>query len=173
MRILDREGISYDAMVYDYDESDLSGVHVAEELGLPPEEIFKTLVTRAHGRVKKDGSEEDIVVFVIPVAESLDLKKAAVAAGRKKVEMVHVKEIENLTGYIRGGCSPIGMKKEYPVFVHRSAGELDRIYVSAGRRGLQIKVDPKDILNVTAGAMADLITGTGPERSSETERFGI
>lgn len=148
MRILDQNGIEYESMEYAYDESDLSGEHVAEYLGLPAEEIFKTLVTRSQ--------DNEIFVFVIPVSSTLDLKKAASAAKKKKIEMIHVKEIEGLTGYIRGGCSPVGMKKQYPTFLEETAQLYDRIYVSAGRRGLQIHLSPEDILRVSGAAYADL-----------------
>ncbi len=148
MRILDQNGIGYEFMEYEYDESDLSGEHVAEYLGLPAEEIFKTLVTRSQ--------DNELFVFVIPVSSTLDLKKAAAAAGKKKIEMIHVKEIESLTGYIRGGCSPVGMKKLYPTFLEETAQLYDRIYVSAGRRGLQIRLAPEDILQVTGASYADL-----------------
>lgn len=159
MRILDQAGISYNATEYEYDESDLSGVHAAEVLGLPPEEIFKTLVARAQKKSSGGGaasSDPGIFVFVIPVAETLDLKKAAKVAGQKKIEMVHVREIEGLTGYIRGGCSPIGMKRQYRTFVDISAKDLDMIYVSAGRRGLQIRIGVEDLLRITSGETCDL-----------------
>lgn len=149
MRILDQHGISYEASSYEVDESDLSGTHVADSLGLSDEEVFKTLVTRA-----QDG---ELFVFVIPVGAELNLKKAAAAAGKKKVEMIRVREIEDLTGYIRGGCSPIGMKKLYPTFLDEMAALQDLIYVSAGRRGLQIHIAPEDILSLTGGAFADLV----------------
>ena len=134
MRLLDSAGISYSMASYDYDESYLSGVHAAQELGVSEDVVFKTLVTRGDGNA--------IFVFVIPVAESLDLKKAAKASGNKSIEMIHVKEILDITGYIRGGCSPIGMKKAYPTFIDETAELSDKIYFSAGKRGVQIILEP-------------------------------
>ena len=134
MRLLDAAGIAYTCKSYEYDESDLSGVHAAEALGLPPEQVFKTLV--AHG--DKTGP----LVFCIPVAEELDLRKAAVASGNKRVEMIHLRELTALTGYQRGGCSPIGMKKKYPTFIDETAILFEEIGVSAGQRGLQLLLAP-------------------------------
>ena len=130
MRLLDSAGINYSMASYEYDESDLSGVHAAQELGVSEDIVFKTLVTRGDGNA--------IFVFVIPVAESLDLKKAARASGNKSIEMIHVREILDITGYIRGGCSPIGMKKAYPTFIDETAILSEKIYFSAGKRGVQI-----------------------------------
>ena len=148
MRLLDSAGISYSMASYEYDESDLSGVHAAQELGVSEDVVFKTLVTRG------DGS--DIFVFVIPVAESLDLKKAAKASGNKSIEMIHVKEIMDITGYLRGGCSPIGMKKSYPTFIDETAQLFDEIYFSAGKRGVQIILDPEILAEVSNAEFFDL-----------------
>ena len=148
MRILDQNNISYATGEYEYDESDLSGNHVAIVVGICEDEIFKTLVTR--------GGNNEFFVFVIPVSGELDLKKAAAAAKQKKVEMVHVKELVGLTGYVRGGCSPIGMKKPFPTFVDETAVLFDRIYISAGKRGEQIIISSDDLLSVIDGAYADL-----------------
>lgn len=148
MRILDSCGAAYSMASYDYDESDLSGVHAAEELGVPAETVFKTLVTR--------NESKELFVFVIPVAESLDLKKAARASQSKRIEMIHVKEILDLTGYIRGGCSPIGMKKQYPTFIDETAQLCDEIYFSAGKRGVQIILDPLKLAEITGASFADL-----------------
>jgi Cys-tRNA(Pro)/Cys-tRNA(Cys) deacylase len=148
MRLLDSAGLDYEMASYDYDESDLSGVHAASELGVSPEIVFKTLVTRGDGNA--------FFVFVIPVAESLDLKKAARVSGNKKIEMIHVKEILDITGYIRGGCSPIGMKKEYPTYIDETAQLYEKIYFSAGKRGVQIILDPEELAGVTGGVFADL-----------------
>ena len=137
MRLLDSAGIEYGTVTYEVDESDLSGVHAAEMLGLDPDCMFKTLVCRDD----KGGYE----VFVIPVAYELDLKKCAVAAGVKRVEMIHVKELLPLTGYIRGGCSPVGMKKKFPTYIDETAALWDKIYVSAGQRGLQLHVAPDEL----------------------------
>ena len=148
MRILDSAGISYKTAEYDADESDLSGVHAAEMLGVNPDIVFKTLVTR--------DNDNKLWVFVIPVKENLDLKKAAAVSGNKKIEMIHVKEIMNLTGYIRGGCSPIGMKKEYPTFIDETALLYDEIYFSAGRRGQQIIMKPEDLASIINADFADI-----------------
>lgn len=148
MRLLDSAGLDYEMASYDYDESDLSGVHAAAELGVSPEIVFKTLVTRGDGNA--------FFVFVIPVAESLDLKKAAKASGNKKIEMIHVKEILDITGYIRGGCSPIGMKKPFPTYIDETAQLYEKIYFSAGKRGVQIILDPDELASVTGGIFTDL-----------------
>lgn len=148
MRILDQNNISYSTGEYEYDESDLSGNHAAEVLGISEDEIFKTLVTR--------GQDNQLFVFVIPVSGELDLKKAATAAGQKRVEMIHVKELVGLTGYMRGGCSPIGMKKQFPTFVDETAVLFDHIYISAGKRGEQIVLSADDLIDVVNGSYADL-----------------
>ena len=148
MRLLDSAGIYYSMASYDYDESDLSGVHAAQELGVSEDIVFKTLVTRGDGNA--------FFVFVIPVAESLDLKKAAKASGNKSIEMIHVKEILDITGYIRGGCSPIGMKKSYPTYIDETAVLFDEIYFSAGKRGVQIILNPETLAEVSNAEFADL-----------------
>lgn len=148
MRMLDQSNIPYETGEYKYDESDLSGDHVADYLGISKEEIFKTLVTR--------GNDNELYVFVVPVSGELDLKKAAAAAGVKKVEMIHVKEIFNLTGYLRGGCSPIGMKKQYPTFIDETAILFDKIYISGGKRGLQIIIDPQVLADFTGAKLVDI-----------------
>ena len=148
MRLLKQANIPYDVSEYEVDESDLSGVHAAEMLGVDADCVFKTLVAR--------GDKKGISVFCIPVAEELDLKKCAAATGDKRVEMIHVKELLGLTGYVRGGCSPIGMKKKYPTYIDEIATLFDKIYVSAGMRGQQIIVDPEDLRAYTEAAFADL-----------------
>ena len=148
MRMLDQSNIPYETGEYEYDESDLSGDHVADYLGISKEEIFKTLVTR--------GNDNELYVFVVPVSGELDLKKAAAAAGVKKVEMIHVKEIFNLTGYLRGGCSPIGMKKQYPTFIDETAILFDKIYISGGKRGLQIIIDTQVLADFTGAKLVDI-----------------
>jgi len=148
MRILRQAGVEFETSSYEVDEDDLSGVHAADLLGVEPETVFKTLVCR--------GEKTGINVFVIPVAEELDLKKCAAACGDKKLEMVHVKELLNLTGYIRGGCSPIGMKKKYPTFIDETCQLFDSIYVSAGKRGLQLIIAPDALCTFTDGKMCDL-----------------
>ncbi len=137
VRLLEAAGIDFSLGEYEVDEEDLSGVHAAELIGMPPEQVFKTLVAR--------GDRNGIAVFCIPVAEELDLKRAAAASGNKSLEMVHVKELLPLTGYIRGGCSPIGMKKRYPTYIDETCILFDRIAVSAGRRGLQLLIAPDDL----------------------------
>ena len=148
MRLLKQAGIEYGTSEYEVDESDLSGVHAARMLGIDPDCMFKTLVTR--------GEKKGIYVFCIPVAEELDLKKCAAAVGEKKVEMIHVKELLGLTGYVRGGCSPIGMKKKYPTYIDEIATLFDRIYVSAGMRGQQVILSPEDLRAYTDATFVDL-----------------
>ena len=148
MRLLTQAGIPFETSEYPVDESDLSGVHAAEMLGVDADCVFKTLVVR--------GERKGVCVFVIPVAEELDLKKCAGAMGDKKVEMIHVKELLGLTGYIRGGCSPIGMKKKYPTFIDEIATLFDRVYVSAGLRGQQLIINPEDLRAYTDAIFADL-----------------
>ncbi len=149
MRILDSEGIEYRMAEYEVDEEDLSGVHAAESLGVSEEIVFKTLVARG------DGNE--LFVFIIPVAENLDLKKAAAASGNKRIEMIHLRELFDLTGYVRGGCSPIGMKKAFPTYIDETAQLYDEIYFSAGRRGTQIILNADILCGVTGAEYADLI----------------
>ena len=146
MRLLDSAKIPYRTAEYAYDENDLGGMHAAAGIGMPPEQIFKTLVAR--------GEKRGYLVFCIPVCCELDLKKAAKAAGDKKVELIHVKELLPLTGYIRGGCSPLAGKKHYPVFVDESAILHERIYVSAGHRGVQLRLAPDDLLRAVEGTYA-------------------
>lgn len=148
MRMLKQAGIPFDTSEYPVDESDLSGVHAAQMLGVDPDRVFKTLVARGGG---------GLYVFCIPVAEELDLKKCAAAVGEKKLEMIHVKELPALTGYVRGGCSPIGMKKKYPTTIDELATLFDAIYVSAGMRGQQIIIDPEALRAFTDATFADLI----------------
>ena len=148
MRLLMKANIPFDTSEYTVDESDLSGVHAAHELGIDPDCMFKTLVAR--------GDKKGISVFCIPVAEELDLKKCAAVTGDKKIEMIHVKELQALTGYIRGGCSPIGMKKKYPTWIDETAVLSDRIYVSAGMRGQQIILEPEALRAFIDAEFADL-----------------
>lgn len=137
MRLLDAAGIAYRTQEYEVDENDLSGVHVAQQIGEDPDMVFKTLVLK--------GEKTGYLVCCIPVAEELDLKKAAKAAGDKKVEMLPMKELLPTTGYIRGGCSPIGMKKKFPTYIEETAMLFDEIAVSAGVRGAQIILNPEDL----------------------------
>ena len=150
MRTLEQKGISYPAHAYEHEEGvAVDGVTVANMLGQDPEQVFKTLVAR--------GASKGIYVFVIPVAENLDLKKAARAVGEKSIEMVAVKEINALTGYIRGGCSPVGMKKQYPTVFHETAEIIDTIMVSAGKIGLQVELEPQALMDLVGGELADIV----------------
>ena len=148
MRRLDAARIAYETLVYTVDENDLSGIHIAQQLDFPPEKMFKTLVAR--------GDKTGPLVFCIPVAQELDLKRAAAVTGNKRIEMVHVKDLLSLTGYIRGGCSPIGMKKTFPTYVDESAMQFDRITVSSGTRGAQLLLDRAALLQFIQARTADL-----------------
>ena len=149
MRVLEQKAIPYTAHTYEHEEGvAVDGVTVARSLGQDPECVFKTLVAR--------GASKGIYVFAIPVAESLDLKKAAKAVGEKSIEMVAVKEINALTGYVRGGCSPVGMKKEYPTVFHETAEIIDTIMVSAGKIGYQVELAPDALIELVGGTTADV-----------------
>lgn len=138
-RLLDAAGISYELVPYSFTEDDLSARHVAAELGEDIDQVFKTLVLR--------GDRTGYFVCVIPGDFEVDLKLAARISGNKSCEMLHVRELLPVTGYIRGGCSPIGMKKPFPTFIHESALLYDHIYVSAGIRGLQLRISPQDLIS--------------------------
>ena len=148
IRLLEQAGLPCRAASYAYDEDDLNGLHAAEGIGMPPERVLKTLVAR--------GEKRGLLVFCIPVCAELDLKKAAKAAGDKRVELVHVKELLSLTGYIRGGCSPVGMKKAYPAVFHRTALDFGTIYISAGKIGAQVEVEPEALLALLRAGTADI-----------------
>ena len=148
MRMLDAAKIPYEVLEYPVDENDLSGVHIAESLGFPQERMFKTLVAR--------GDKTGPLVFCIPVAEEIDLRRAATLTGNKKIEMLHVKDLLGLTGYIRGGCSPIGMKKKFPTWFDESALTQEKITVSAGVRGMQLLLSTEDIIKFTSARCADI-----------------
>lgn len=148
VRILERMGIPCHPREYDTSDGKIDGISVAHKLNEPPETVFKTLVTQ--------GKSGGYFVFVLPVEEELNLKKAACAAGEKSVEMIPVKSITAVTGYVRGGCSPIGMKKQYPTFLHHSAEALPAVIVSGGRIGLQLTISPQDLLRACGGALAEL-----------------
>ena len=149
MRVLEQKKIPYTAHAYPHEEGvAVDGVTVARSLGQDPEQVFKTLVAR--------GASKNIYVFVIPMAENLDLKKAAKAVKEKSIEMVAVKEINGLTGYIRGGCSPVGMKKQYPTVFHETAEIVDSIMVSAGKIGLQVEAEPRALMELVGASTADL-----------------
>lgn len=149
MRLLDQAHIEYDTAEYEVDESDLSGVHLAESIGVNVSDVYKTLVTR--------GEKKGLYVFCIPAADELDLKKCAAVCGEKKVEMIHVKELLSLTGYIRGGCSPIGMKKKFPTYIDDSAKDKERIYVSAGQRGLQVILSPLELAQYVGAEFCSIV----------------
>lgn len=149
VRLVEQAGIPCREQFYDYDEKDLSGIHAAQALGMPPEQVFKTLVAR--------GERTGINVFCIPVNCELDLKKAARAAGDKNMELVAVRELLGLTGYIRGGCSPVGMKKKYPTFIDELCILSDEIAVSAGARGHQMIVPPERLAEMISAKLTDLI----------------
>ncbi len=150
MRLLAQAGIHFTTKEYQVDENDLSGVHAAAQLGLDSDKVFKTLVAR--------GEKKGLMVFCVPVAYELDLKKAASAAHDKKIELITVRELPELTGYIRGGCSPVGMKKKYPVFIDETAELYDTIYISAGTRGCQMELDPRDLIDYVQAEIFDLIS---------------
>lgn len=150
MRILGQKKIKYTAHEYPHGEDAVDGLTVARMTGRDPACVFKTLVTR--------GASKGIYVFVIPVAEELDLKKAARAVGEKSIAMVHVSEINALTGYVRGGCSPIGMKKQYKTVYHSSILSQDTVLVSAGKIGQQVELSPADLIGLTRGDTANIVT---------------
>ena len=149
MRILDSKKINYEMLSYESEDGKIDGISVAHKIGVDEKNVFKTLVAQ--------GTSKELYVFVIPVAEELDLKNAAKIAGEKKVEMIAVKDILKYTGYIRGGCSPIGLKRDYRTFIHESAKGLDFMIVSAGKIGHQIKLNPNDLVEVVSGKFENLI----------------
>lgn len=149
LRILEQKNIPYEFFQYDNKDGKIDGISVAEKINQDHRIVYKTLVTIS--------SKQNIYVFVIPVEDELDLKHAAKATGEKKIEMLPMKDIQKWTGYIRGGCSPVGMKKEYPTYIDLSAKEHESILVSAGKIGMQMKVRVTDLLDVTSGQLADVI----------------
>lgn len=149
-RLLDKAKIAYRLVPYEVDEEDLSAQHVAAQLGEDVAQVFKTLVLH--------GDKTGYFVCVVPGADEVDLKKAAKVSGNKKCEMIPVKELLPLTGYIRGGCSPIGMKKHFPTYLHLTASAYAKMYVSAGQRGLQIEIAPDDLIRASGAQLADLTT---------------
>jgi Cys-tRNA(Pro)/Cys-tRNA(Cys) deacylase len=149
IRILESHKIKFDTVSYEVDEDDLSGETVAVKAGANPETVFKTLVCV--------GDKTGHIVFCIPVTQELNLKKAATASGNKKVEMIKLKDLLPLTGYIRGGCSPIGMKKLFLTYIDETAQIFENIFVSAGVRGTQVKLNPDDLIKIVNGSYADLI----------------
>ena len=149
MRILDKNKIEYNSLTYDASDGHIDGAAVAEKTGQDPKTVYKTLVTM--------GNSKNLYVFVLPVLEELDLKKGAKVSGEKKIEMIHVKDINKLTGYIRGRCSPIGMKKQYKTFIQKDALNLEKIVFSGGKIGLQIEMNPKDIEKAIRVEFEDII----------------
>ena len=149
MRMLDRAKIEYEAIFYEVDESDLSGTHVADSVGLPYSQVFKTLVAK--------GDKNGLCVFCIPVDKEIDLKLAAVASGNKKVEMIAVKDLLNLTGYIRGGCSPVGMKKQFPTYFDEAITLHEKITISAGIRGCQLLLKSDKLIEFTKAEIKKII----------------
>lgn len=147
-RLLDKAGIPYELVPYTVDEENLAATHVAEELGEDIATVFKTLVLT--------GDRTGHIVCVVPGDHEVDLKAAAKASGNKRVEMLHMKELLPTTGYIRGGCSPIGMKKRFPTYIHSSCMGHDHIYVSAGVRGLQLKIAPSDLIHFVGAEVAEI-----------------
>ena len=148
MRLLESAQIEYRALEYEVDENDLSGMHIAHQLSMDPDMMFKTIVAR--------GEKQGILVFCIPVSCEIDLKKAAQAAGDKRVELLPVKELLGITGYIRGGCSPVGMKKKFPTFIDETCLIFDQITVSAGVRGCQLLLDPEKLVAFLDAKPCDL-----------------
>lgn len=148
MRVLDAKKISYESHSYEPDAT-MTGEEIAGVLGEPAEKVFKTLVTQ--------GKTGAYYVFVVPVVEELDLKRAAKAAGEKSIAMIKQKDLLGLTGYVHGGCSPIGMKKQFPTFIHETATGYDKVFVSAGKVGFQIELSPADLIKVANIKPADLV----------------
>lgn len=149
MRILDSKRVNYSIITYDNKDGQIDGVSVASKIGKDVDVVYKTLVAQ--------GASKQVYVYVIPVKEELDLKKAAKVANEKKVEMINVNDINKLTGYIRGGCSPIGMKKLYKTFIHETAIDQDNIIVSAGKIGYQVELSPQYLVSIVNGKFEDLI----------------
>ena len=149
-RLLDKAKIKYQLIAYEVDENDLSAVHVASQLNEAVEQVFKTLVLK--------GDKTGYFVCIIPGAEELDLKKTAKLSGNKSCEMIPMKELLAITGYIRGACSPVGMKKHFPTFIHESCLTFDKVYISAGKRGLQLHLSPQDLIAEVRATSGFLIT---------------
>ena len=150
-RLLDKAGLKYNLIPYEYDENDLAAQHVADSLGQDIARVFKTLVLH--------GDRTGYIVCVVPGDMEVELKALAKVSGNKKVEMIPMKDLLNVTGYIRGGCSPIGMKKRFPTYFHVTANNYETIYVSAGVRGLQIEISPSDLIGFVQATVADVASG--------------
>ena len=149
-RLLDKSGILYDLIPYVVDENDLAAKHIAEQLSEPLEQVFKTLVL--------SGDRTGYFVCVVPGDSEVDLKAAAKVSGNKKCDLIPMKDLLSVTGYIRGGCSPVGMKKHFPTYIHSTAQNFPYIYISAGVRGLQFKIAPADVVTFTGAEYADIIS---------------
>ena len=149
VRIMESEGVKFELIEYDIDLDELSGEDAAAKTGIPMEQTFKTLCAR--------GDKNGVLMACLPAGQELDFKKLAAASGNKSVELVHLKEVNGLTGYIRGGCSPVGTKKKYPTFIDETAILYDWITVNAGQRGLLFKLDPNDLIFVTEAVAADIL----------------
>ncbi len=147
-RLMDKAKVTYELVPYEVDESDLGAQHLADTLGEDVRQVFKTIVLR--------GDKTGHLVCVVPGNLEVDLKKAAKASGNKKIEPLPLKELLPTTGYIRGGCSPIGMKKPFPTYFHTTIADFSEVFVSAGVRGVQLKINPEDLLRVTGGRVADI-----------------
>lgn len=147
-RLLDKAKIKYELVPYEVDENDLAATHIAEQLGEDIKQVFKTLVLK--------GDKTGHFVCVVPGDDEVDLKKAAKVSGNKKVDLIPMKELLPTAGYIRGGCSPVGMKKAFPTYFHHTCQDFDYIYVSAGVRGLQFKIDPEQLIAYTRATVADI-----------------
>lgn len=154
-RLLDQAKIPYQLISYEVDEIDLSATHVAEQLGENVDQVFKTIIL--------NGDKTGYLIAIIPGADEVDLKKAAKISGNKSCELIPMKELLPLTGYIRGGCSPIGMKKRFPTYIHETALNFENIYISAGQRGLQLYLSPTDLIRLSQAATGDLITKNSEE----------
>lgn len=148
-RLLDKAGISYELVPYEVDENDLAATHISEQLGEPAEQVFKTLVL--------SGDRNGYFVCVVPGNAEVDLKAAAKVSGNKKCDLIPMKELLGVTGYIRGGCSPVGMKKLFPTWFHSTVLDYDTVYVSAGVRGLQLRIDPRRLIAYIHASVADII----------------
>lgn len=149
IRILEKEKVDFEVKIYKQEDGKIDGISVAHKIGIDEKYVYKTLVAQ--------GSSKEYYVFIIPVEKELDLKKAAIAADEKKVEMIQVKDIQKITGYIRGGCSPFGMKKKYNTFIDNEVGDLERIVVSGGRIGIQIVLAPDDLVKLLDVKITDII----------------
>lgn len=158
-RLLTQAGIAHELVPYEVDENDLAATHIAQQLNEDIRQVFKTLVLQGEypGRNSARSNAAGYFVCVVPGDAEVDLKKAAAAAGAKKADLIPMKELLPLTGYIRGGCSPVGMKKPFPTFFHQTANDFDYIFVSAGVRGLQVKIAPADLIGYVGATVTDLI----------------